>query len=329
MPQFSAAEISDFVRHSLLPVLLIVLVAALAVRLASLFVHGIVKALLDREVAEGTARELSAVELQKRMDTLDDLGLRVLQVFIVAIAALMVLGKLGLDIGPAVAGLGVIGIAVGFGAQTLVRDYLNGSLILIENQFSKGDVVRIAGVSGTVEDFTLRRTTIRDIDGVVHTVPNGEIKVASNLTRVWARINEDVTVAYGTDVDKAIQVVDQVGRELHDDPVWKRRVLDAPQVERVEALGEYGVTLKILGSVSANDQWAARGEFRKRLLAALEANGIEIPRPQRVILSRDPATGSIAGTSSPVGTEGAGEDGTDGPDGGSSDPAAVLTGDSD
>ena len=326
MPTFTPAEISDLVRHTLLPLALIAVVAFLAVRLASLLVHGIVKALLDREATEGTAKELSAVELQKRMDTLDDLGLRVLQVFIVAIAALMVLGKLGLDIGPAVAGLGVIGIAVGFGAQTLVRDYLNGALILIENQFSKGDVVRIAGVAGTVEDFTLRRTTIRDIDGVVHTVPNGEIKVASNLTRVWARINEDVTVAYGTDIDRAIEVVDQVGLDLHDDPVWKRRVLEAPRVERVGALGEYGVTLKILGSVSAQDQWAARGEFRKRLLSAFEANGIEIPRPQRVILSRDPTTGAIAGMSAPVGSSSDGEQGADG-DG--ADATDVLTGDAD
>ena len=159
----------------------------------------------------------------------------------------MILGTLGLDIGPAVAGLGVVGIAVGFGAQTLVRDYLNGSLILIENQFSKGDVVRLAGVAGTVEDFSLRRTTLRDIDGVVHTVPNGEIKVASNLTRVWARINQDVTVAYGTDIDKAIHVVDDVGRTMAEEADWKRRILEAPRVERVEALAEYGVTLKILG----------------------------------------------------------------------------------
>jgi len=201
----------------------------------------------------------------------------------------MVLGTIGLDIGPAIAGFGVIGIAVGFGAQTLVRDYLNGALILLENQFSKGDVVRLAGVDGTVEDFNLRRTTVRDLDGVVHTVPNGEIKVASNLTRVWARINQDVTVAYGTDIDKAIEVVDRVGRELAEDPIWKRRILETPRVERIEALGEYGVTLKILGSVRAPEQWAASGEFRKRLLAALVANGIEIPRPQRVVLSRDPA----------------------------------------
>ena len=181
------------------------------------------------------------------MKTLEDLLGSALQFFIVVIATLMILGQIGLDIGPAVAGLGVVGIAVGFGAQSMVRDYLTGALILVENQFGKGDVVRIAGVSGTVEDFTLRRTTLRDLDGVVHSVPNGEIKVASNLTRVWARINQDVTVAYGTDIDKAIEVVDGVGQAMLNDPVWKRRILEAPRVERVEALAEYGVTLKILG----------------------------------------------------------------------------------
>ena len=179
-----------------------------------LFVHGIVKALLDREAFEGTAQELSAVELKKRMDTLESLLGNALQFFIVVIAGLMLMGRLGLDIGPAVAGLGVVGIAVGFGAQNMVRDYLNGAYILVENQFAKGDVVRIAGVAGTVEDFTLRRTTLRDLDGVVHTVPNGEIKVASNLTRVWSRINQDVTVAYGTDIDKAMAVVEEVGRQM-------------------------------------------------------------------------------------------------------------------
>ena len=282
-------------QEEVFPILLIVVVAIVAAWLAGMFVHGVVKALLDREATEGTAQELSAVELKKRMDTIDQLATAVIRFFIVVIAGLMVLDKLGLDIGPAVAGLGVVGIAVGFGAQTLVRDYLNGMLILIENQYSKGDVVRLAGVAGTVEDFNLRRTTVRDIDGVVHTIPNGEVKVASNMTRVWARINEDVTVAYGTDIDAAIAVVDQVGRDMASEPDWKRRILEAPRVERVEAFAEFGVTLKILGSVRATDQWAARGEFRKRLLAAFAANGIEIPRPQRVVLSQDP-TGSLRTT---------------------------------
>ncbi len=272
----------------------IIVVALIAIRLARVFVHGIVKALLDREATEGTAQELSAVELKKRMDTLDDLGSRVIQAFIVVIATLMVFGELGVNIGPAIAGLGVVGIAVGFGAQAFVRDYLTGALILVENQFAKGDIVRIAGVAGTVEDFSLRRTTLRDLDGVVHTVPNGEIKVASNLTRVWARVNQDVTVAYGTDVDRAIEVVDGVGREMIEDPIWKRRILEPPRVERVEALGEYGITLKILGSVRAAEQWSTAGELRKRLLEAFREHGIEIPRPQRVVLARDPAEMAFA-----------------------------------
>jgi len=292
MPDFSEspwAEIVEFVRDPLLRIALIVVFAFLAGRLAGAFVRGIVKALMDREATEGTAQELSAVEIKKRMDTLSELGTNVIRVFVVLIAGVMVLGELNLDIGPAIAGLGVVGIAVGFGAQSLVRDYFTGALILVENQFSKGDVVTIAGVTGVVEDFSLRRTTLRDLDGVVHTVPNGEIKVASNRTRTWARINQDVTVAYGTDIDRAISVVDAVGRAMHEDPVWKRRVLDPPRVERVEALGEYGVTLKILGTVRASEQWAAGGELRKRLLAAFAENGIEIPRPQRVVLARDPA----------------------------------------
>ena len=292
MPDFEDepwASVLTVVSDAVVPIILVIVIAYVAIRLARLFVHGIVKALLDREATEGTAQELSAVELKKRMDTLDALGGRTLQAFIVMIAGLMVLGHVGLDIGPAIAGLGVVGIAVGFGAQSLVKDYLNGALILIENQFGKGDVIRVAGVDGTVEDFTLRRTTLRDLDGVVHTVPNGEIRVASNLTRVWARINQDVLVAYGTDIDKAIDVVDKVGVAMAGDPEWKRRVLEAPRVERVESLGEYGITLKILGTVRAADQWNAGGDFRKRLLAAFKANGIEIPRPQRVVLARDPA----------------------------------------
>ena len=292
MPQLTPDEIASLVRTTLLPILLIIIVAVLAARLASLFVHGVVKTLMDREASEGTAQELSAVELKKRMDTLDDLGAHAIQFFIVVIAALMILDKLGLSIGPAVAGLGVIGIAIGFGAQTLVRDYLTGALILVENQFSVGDVVRLAGVAGTVEDFNLRRTTVRDIDGVVHTIPNGEIKVASNLTRVWARINQDVTLAYGTDLDRAIEIVDAVGQAMKDDPAWRKSVLEPPRVDRVDAIGEQGVTLKILGSVRAPDQWAAAGEYRKRLLLALDANDIDTPGRIRAPDAQPPLPGT-------------------------------------
>ncbi|HEU0243137.1 MAG TPA: mechanosensitive ion channel family protein [Candidatus Limnocylindrales bacterium] len=313
----TAADLQDqivaWVRDPILPILLIVGIALIVIRLARLFVHGLVKTLLDRETSEGTAQELSAVEVKKRMDTLEGLGTNVIRLFVFLIALLMVLGKLNLEIGPAVAGLGVVGIAVGFGTQSIVRDYFTGALILVENQFSKGDVVTIAGVSGHVEDFSLRRTTLRDLDGVVHTVPNGEIKVASNRTRVWARINLDVTVAYGTDIDKATRVVNDVGKAIAADPEWRRRVMEAPHVERIEALGEYGITLKILGLVRATEQWAAGGELRKRLLAAFATHGIEIPRPQRVVLAREPVPDPFApgGPSSPAPTQDDLSDGTD------------------
>lgn len=293
MPDFGSPPWSDWLpifRGTVGPILLIVILAILAVRGARLLVKAIVAAPFDRGSRQDPdpALEVSAIEVAQRRDTLVALGSRVLQAFIVVIAALMVLDKLGLQIGPAVAGLGVVGIAIGFGAQSLVRDYFNGALILIENQFSIGDVVTIAGVTGTVEDLALRRTTLRDLDGVVHTVPNSEITVASNRTRTWARINQDVTISYGTDVDRATAVVDKVGADIAADPVWKERIIEPPHVERVEALAEYGITLKILGTVRALDQWAAGGELRKRLLTAFTEHGIEIPRPQRVILARDP-----------------------------------------
>src|SRR5258706_3778539 len=294
MPDFTKAPwvtLMPVLEGRVLPIVLILVVAVVLARASQLFIRGIVRTLMNREATEGTAQELSAVELKKRVDTIDNLGANVLRFFIVVIAGLMILRTFDLDIGPAVAGLGIVGVAVGFGAQHLVKDYLNGSLILIENQFSVGDVIRIAGVAGTVEDFSLRRTTLRDLDGVVHTVPNGEISVASNLTRVWSRIHQDVTVAYGTDIDKATAVVDAVGRDLANDKAWKRRILEAPKVDRGSALAEYGVTLKILGTVRAPEQWAAAGELRKRLLAAFAQHRIEIPHPQRVMLTRDPAPG--------------------------------------
>lgn len=294
MPDLSMPPWSDIVTvlaDHVVPILIVLLVAIVVIRLARPFVHGIVKALMDREAAEGTAQELSAVEVSKRMATIDAFGVRVIRAFVLVVAALMILRELGLDIGPAIAGVGIVGIAVGFGAQHLVRDYLNGALILIENQFSKGDVVKLAGVTGTVEDFSLRRTTLRDLDGTVHTIPNGEIGVASNLTKTWARINEDIQVAYDSDIATVTRIVEEVGQAMADDPVWRRRVLEAPRVDRVKSFDESGVSLKVLGVVRAEDRWIAAGDFRRRLLAAFTAEGVEIPFPHRVIVDRRPTTG--------------------------------------
>ncbi len=302
MPDLSHLILPDWATVTL-QILLIVVVAFVAIRVARGLVHGIFKALLDREAREGTAQHLTAIELRKRMATLDELGANLLQFFIVVIAALMILDRLGLDIGPAIAGLGIVGIAVGFGAQSLVKDYFNGALILVENQYGKGDVVRIAGVEGTVEDLTLRRTTLRDFDGNVHTVPNSAVVVASNLTRGWARINEELQVPSADLVDAATEVVDRVGREMAADPIWHRRLLQPPRVERIDALGPTGITLKIGGRVEAAHRWTAVGELRRRLLEAFRQKGLPlVPGGSAAADSGLGAVGPAAGVSATLDT---------------------------
>lgn len=316
MPDLSQppwADIASALSGVIVPISIIFGVAFVLVQMARPFVHGIVKALMDREASEGTAQELSAVELTKRMSTIDTLGAKVIRFFVIVIAGLMTLREIGLDIGPAIAGVGIIGVAIGFGAQHLVRDYLNGVLILIENQFSRGDTVRLAGVTGTVEDFSLRRTTIRDLDGTVHSIPNGEITVASNLTRTWARINEDIQVAYDSDIPTVIRIIEAVGQAMADDPVWRRRVLEAPRVDRLQSFDESGISLKVLGVVRAEDRWVAAGDFRRRLLAAFAAEGIEIPYPHRVIVDRRPSLATSTGDSGlSAADDGTADDGTAG-----------------
>ncbi|HUF06377.1 MAG TPA: mechanosensitive ion channel family protein [Candidatus Binatia bacterium] len=263
------------------------LVAFLALRAA---VSVSIRHLIERRSAEAGADAAHPVELERRMNTIARLGIRVAGAIIAVIAGLMALGLFGIDIGPAIAGLGVIGIAVGFGAQTLVRDWLAGIFVILENQYSTGDVVRIAGVDGVVEELSLRRTTLRDLDGTVHTVPNGQIIVASNLTRLWARVNLDVGVAYDTDIDRATAIINETGEALYTDPGWSGRLLEAPKVIRINALGDSAVTLKVLGQVAAAEQWAVAGELRKRILSAFREAGIEIPFPHRVIVNRPAGT---------------------------------------
>lgn len=279
LDRIRAIQLADVIETSggtILQLLLIVVVTVVALRLARVAVHGIVRALLDRETTEGTAQELSAIEVAKRRATLESLGDALARTMIVAIAFLMALRAVQLDIGPAIAGLGLVGLALSLGAQNLVRDYIAGAFILVENQFARGDVVKIADVTGAVEDFSLRRTTLRDMDGTMHTVPNGLIGVASNLTRIWARINLDLTVALDTDLEQATRAVDELGQAMAADPAWEKRILEPPRVDRIESVTGAGVTLKILGTVRAADRWAAAGELRRRILAAFAREGIAI-----------------------------------------------------
>ncbi|MGH2512923.1 MAG: mechanosensitive ion channel family protein [Candidatus Limnocylindrales bacterium] len=278
------------VADRLLIVLVIVVVCVVLTRLVLGTIRRVLGAMEARAEAESSLDETA--EVAKRFATIEALIGYIVKGFVVTIGGLLVLEQIGIDVGPAIAGLGVVGIAIGFGAQAIVRDFFSGILILLENQYGQGDVVDIAGVTGTVEELTLRRTVLRDADGVVHNVPNGEIKVASNRTRVWRRINYDVMVAYGTDIEHAIEVFDGVGTSLSRDPLWAGRILETPLVDRVDQLGERGITLKILGRVRAGDMVAVTGELRKRILAAMAVNGIQIPAP--VLPSGMPVSAALA-----------------------------------
>lgn len=233
-----------------------------------------VRGVLDRRQAEAHG-ELPPAELERRVRTIARLVDRIGGAVILTIAILMALTEFGIAIGPAVAGLGVVGIAVGFGAQTLIRDWLAGIFIVLENQFNEGDVVRIAGVEGVVNGFSLRRTTLRDLDGTIHVVPNGQITVASNMTRLWTRQTLDVRVAPGTDLDRTTQVVNRVGEELHADPDWTTRLLEPPSAVRVRSATDSSAVVRVLAQARSAEEPGVADEVRKRLVAALRREGID------------------------------------------------------
>ncbi len=265
--------------------LLAVVVGLIVLRLGRGFIHrALERTLLRSAIKAGLPPDLAEAEAAKRARTLEGLLNSLLRLAVIGILVLVVLAVL--DLLSIIAALGLIGAAIAFAGQDIIRDYLNGALIVLENQFAEGDIVRIGGVSGTVEDLGLRRTELRDLSGTVHIVPNGEIRVASNLTRIYAGINLDVSVAYGTDTDQAMAVIDAIGLEMASDEVWKDRILDAPASLRVDLLGDSGVDIKVVGRVRAGDQWAATGELRRRILRGFATAGIEIPFPHRVVISR-------------------------------------------
>ncbi|MBI2328973.1 MAG: mechanosensitive ion channel family protein [Chloroflexi bacterium] len=215
----------------------------------------------------------------KRGDTLSRVLVGTAQIVVLVMAIFMVLSELEINIAPILAGVGVAGIAIGFGAQSLVKDVVNGLFIVFENQYRVGDWVRIADVDGLVEDVNLRRTVLRDFNGAVHTVPNGEIRVATDYTKDWSRVNMNVSVAYGEDLDHVILVINRVGKELSEDPEWAPSILTPPQALGVDKLGDSGIEIKILGETKPMRPWAIMRELRLRLKKAFDKEGIEIPWP--------------------------------------------------
>ncbi len=217
--------------------------------------------------------------IKKRTDTLFSVFLGAGRLFIIIVVIFMILSELDVPIAPALAGFGIAGLAIGFGAQYLIKDLIAGTFILLENQYRVGDWVMVADISGLVEEVHLRKTVLRDFDGTVHHVPNGEIRVASNYTRKFSRINLNISVAYDTDLDHAMNVINRVGDELAADEHWGKLIKGAPHALRVDNLGDSGIDIKIVGNVNPMQQWAVMGELRLRLKKAFDAEGIEIPWP--------------------------------------------------
>lgn len=204
------------------------------------------------------------------------------------LAFILILGSFGVNLGAILASVSLVSIAIGFGAQYMVRDYLSGILILSEDQYRVGDSVEINKISGTVEDMRLRLTVLRDGDGTVHHIPNGDIRVASNKSKEFNKINQLVTVGYGSDLRTVFSIIDQIGQDIANDPRWSEFVLDPMHASRVQELGDKGVVIKVNGETIPGKGGTVEGEFRLRLMEAFAAAGIEIPYPQ-IVVHREPA----------------------------------------
>jgi small conductance mechanosensitive channel len=238
-----------------------------------------------RAYMEARTRDM---EEAKRVGTLCRVFRYFGSVVIWIIAAMLVLNELGISIAPILATAGVAGIAIGFGAQSLVRDYFAGFFLLLEDQIRQGDVVQVAGIGGLVEEVTLRYVRLRDFEGHVHFVPNGEIKIVTNRTRDYAQALVEVGVAYREDTDEALAVMREVGRAMRADPEWAPRILDDVEIAGVERWADSAVILRCRMKVVGIEQWNVRREFLRRLKKAYDARGIEIPFPHLTVYERRP-----------------------------------------
>lgn len=246
------------------------------------FVHVGIERVVQRMVTNKNG-QLSKEAEEKRERTLSKILSGTARIIIWIFALLLVLSEIGIDIGPLIAGAGVIGLAVGFGGQYLVKDIFTGLFIILENQYRVGDTVEICGIAGTVEDISLRVTVLRDLDGVVHHIPHGEVTTVSNKSKGFSRINVDIGVGYGVNINTARDIINKVGKEMLEDEVWKHDIIEAPHFLRVQDLGDSAVILKIVGDTRPSRQFAVAGEVRKRVKEAFDEAKIEIPFPQIVV----------------------------------------------
>jgi moderate conductance mechanosensitive channel len=230
-------------------------------------------------------RQYSARRAQ-RADALGALASSIVGVVVWTIAVFMVLGTFGITLGPLIAGAGILGVALGFGAQGLVRDFISGVFMLIEDQYGVGDIVDVGEAAGVVEGVTLRTTRVRDVEGTLWHVPNGEIRRVGNSSQQWARVLLDISVSYATDVDQAIEIIEAVAVAMSEEDGYRDLFIGAPEVWGVQALGMDSVDIRLVIKVKPAEQWALGRELRRRIKAAFDAAEVEIPFPQRTVWLR-------------------------------------------
>lgn len=250
----------------------------------SRFINSFISRIVKKTIPRGSFA--SEIEEKKREETLIKISQNFFGIFIWVAAILAILSRLGVPIAPLITGAGIIGVAIGFGSQSLVKDIITGLFIIAENQFRIGDFICVDKYCGTVEDMTLRVTKLRQIDGTIHYVPNGEIKVASNKSKDYSKVDLKMSVGYKTDIKKLEDIINEVGDELAQDENFGMHIIDAPHFLRIDDFGDYSIKVHISGKVYPKKQYLINGEMRKRLKAIFDQEGIEIPYPTRVSLSQ-------------------------------------------
>lgn len=265
--------------QALLRILLIAVAAYVGVKFLRLAINRLEIILIKTAAAS----EISPGPASKRIRTLTNVIWTIVVGVVWFVAALTILGQIGVNVGPIIAGAGVVGLAVGFGAQNLVRDLVSGFFMILENQVRVGDVAIINGTGGLVEAITFRTIVLRDLAAVVHVFPNGSINTLSNMTKGWSAYVIDMGVAYKEDTDRVAEVMRQVSDQMEAEPEYKAAMLDAIEIFGVDEFADSAVTIKARLKTQPLQQWTVGREYRRRLKKAFDAAGIEIPFPHRTL----------------------------------------------
>jgi moderate conductance mechanosensitive channel len=236
----------------------------------------------------------------QRADALGSVARSVSGVVIWTIAVIMVLGTIGVQVAPLIAGAGVVGVALGFGAQDLVKDFLSGVFMLIEDQYGVGDIIDAGEAAGVVEGITLRSTRIRSVDGTIWHIPNGEIRRVGNMSQDFAMALLDIGVSYGTDVDVASDIIERVAVDMAGEEQYADIFLDTPEILGVENLGDDAVDIRLRIKTKPAQQWAVARELRRRIKKAFDASEMEIPFPQRTVWLRTEQPVALGGADAPA-----------------------------